>query len=248
MPISELDPRDLAAEPLYFYVGAGLSQAAGICGWRDLAQLIHGYRVAYEGYTGELPPADSAQINSQYLREFVTELAEDGSRILARGSTDRRVFGRTVVLNLLLRHDARRGWPIKEESLRLHAALWPCRPHGIFTTNYDTLIERSCPADIGAYLRVYRHTAAYLPFILSNPVFVLKLHGDVNDIGTMVLDPEYAWRDDQGEFRGQSGEFLQHVLPCGSHARSYRVSWMWVPRSNDQVSASSCRRCDVKRC
>jgi hypothetical protein len=211
MPISELDPRDLAKEPLYFYIGAGLSRSAGICGWHELVERIHGYRVAYESYAGATPIADNAQANSQYLREFVSDVAHDGVRILVRGSTDRRVFGRTVVLNLLLRHDAANGWPVNEQRLQLHAALWSCRPHGLLTTNYDTLIERTCPADTIAYLRVYRYTASFLPFILSNPTFLLKLHGDVNDIGTMVFDPEYAWRDIHGEFHGESGEFLKSV-------------------------------------
>ena len=250
-PVADFDPREYADHPLYFYAGAGLSRSAGIFGWRDLVDRIYGYRTFYEGQAADLPPADTAEVNSRLLREFVAESGVDTHPILSRSSTDQRRFGRTVLLNLLFRHAAN-GWPPSEDGLSLQQAVWRCRPHGVLTTNYDVLIERVCPKEVRALLRVYRHNAAFLPFILTNPVFVLKLHGDINDIGTMVFDPEYAWQHQDGEFGGQTGEWLQqlysaiirrgHVLYLGAGFRDRTIRTLHAARAAATSNAA------LKRC
>jgi hypothetical protein len=178
-------------------VGAGLSRAAGLVSWSQLIEKVHRYRVYFEQYQGTMPPADDAKLNSRYLQEFLAEVdSEHGDcsyPILSALSKSRKTFGRTVLLNLLFRHHHRRNHALAEDDLVLQRRLWACRPQGILTTNYDTLLEVACPSDDRALLRVYRYTAAFLPFIMSNPLFVLKLHGDVNDLQTMILDPESAW-------------------------------------------------------
>ncbi len=58
-----------------------------------------------------------------------------------------------------------------------------------------------------SFLRSYRYDAEFLSFILSNPQFVLKLHGDINDINTMLLDPDRAW--DNGALSGSRGDRLR---------------------------------------
>jgi hypothetical protein len=46
----------------------------------------------------------------------------------------------------------------------------------------------------GAALRSYRYNADFLRYLLSNRRFILKLHGDINDIGCMEFDPKTAWK------------------------------------------------------
>jgi hypothetical protein len=69
----------------------------------------------------------------------------------------------------------------------------------------------------------------------------LKLHGDIDDIGTMLFDPETAWdRNDQlGE---QIGHDLRHVFDaalrsghiiyvgCGGRDRTFRELHQWRGR------------------
>jgi hypothetical protein len=210
VPWVEYDLSATTAAPLYFYVGAGLSQAAGVVGWRKLVITIHRYRVQHEGWTGPPPASDDASANSRYLDDFISERDQDGAQILSAESKDLRAFGRTVLLNILLRHSSDFRTAVPDERLSLQRLLWLCHPHGVFTSNYDTLIERVCPQEMASALRIYRYSAAFLPYILSNPTFVLKLHGDVNDLGSMLLNPESAWSA-AGALNGRRGEWLRQL-------------------------------------
>lgn len=158
----------LRSHPLYFYVGAGVSQSAGLLGWSSLVQAVEQYRRHYETWPDEQSPGKTADEQSAYLQRFVTEEA-----ILEHGSQDHRVFGRLVLLNILLRHRPGMGGTTPELITLmpddLHSWIWACWPHGVFTTNYDVLAERACPPTQSADLRVYRYFAGFLPYILSNP-------------------------------------------------------------------------------
>lgn len=179
--------------------------------WNELLRELERYRVQYEGGGAAAVPQDDALANSRALQRFVDEEnAATGIRLLSRSSGDVRTFGRTVVLNMLLRL-RRPSCPerslgvLTPKDMTAHQLVWHTRCNGVFTTNYDTLLEDSfhlAPLNTRAEenghsgpLRIYKYSAEFLKFILSVPRFVLKLHGDVNDLGTMVFDPASAWND-----------------------------------------------------
>ena len=214
---AEFDFERLRSHPLYFYVGAGVSQSSGLLGWAALVHAVEQYRKHYEAWPEEASPSQTADAQSAYLQRFVTEEA-----ILAHGSLDDRAFGRLVLLNILLRHRPGKAGTMPElitlAADDLHSLIWTCWPHGVFTTNYDVLAERACPPTQSADLRVYRYFAGFLPYILSNPRFVLKLHGDVNDIATMLFDPVSAWSSG-GALAGDASQ-----CPTGTLSRRRRHS------------------------
>lgn len=241
----EYDFARLSGESLFFYVGAGLSQAAGLVGWNGLTDAISRFRREYENDSLDRPPpADTAEQNAAYLRRFIEETGAEGHPILSRSSRDIRTYPRTVVVNLLLRqkrddclHE------LTERDLELHSAVWRTHCQGVFTTNYDMLLEHAfslvVPSERASVygnttpLRTYRYYARFLPYLLSVPRFVLKLHGDVDDIGTMLFDPQTAW-EPKGALYGQTGEDLRRVFDaaqlsshmiyvgCGGRDRTFR--------------------------
>ena len=245
-PTSEcIDWRDysltkLESGPLYFYVGAGLSVAAGLVDWEEMACLIWWFRKHYEKRgPGLCPPREHTQEaalrNAEFLQGFVREKQrENGPPILTRESTSDEALGRTALLNLMLRYrrpriglssdgqgEARPERPLvfrqrpgtepSIEDLRLQSLIWRSRCHGVLTTNYDMLLEHAFSLyDHGAALRSYRYSVGFLRYVLSNPRFILKLHGDINDISTMEFDPWTAW-DCPERLGGLWGEQLKHV-------------------------------------
>lgn len=113
----EVDLSSIASGPLYFYVGAGLSTAAGLVGWSEMACLIWRYLDQYERAQPDDCPLDSADDNERFLADFVIRNTELGSgvRILSRESegpgaetSDGRAFSRAALLNMLLRYRAPR--------------------------------------------------------------------------------------------------------------------------------------------
>jgi SIR2-like domain len=223
----------LGSGPLYFYVGAGLSMsAAGLVGWAEMAWLIWLYRTKYEG-AAEEPPGRTAKKLGSYLQSFLAE-PEDGCQILSRDSKSPKALGRAVLLNLMLRyrgprfelflpkgakepvpkitkHRPRPGAEPSAEDLTLHSLVWRSRCHGVLTTNYDMLLEHAYSLyQHGAALRSYRYNANLLRYLLSNPRFVLKLHGDINDLATMEFDPDAAWVPG-APFRNRYGGQLKEV-------------------------------------
>lgn len=239
---------ELESGPLYFYVGAGLSKAAGLVDWEEMACLIWWFRKHYEKRDPGVCPLrkrtlEAAQENAKYLQEFIDEKergddAKEGSLdsppILSRKSTTDEALGRTALLNLMLRYRRPRmslmsdskgkavpeqppvfrqrpGTEPSTEDLRLQSLIWRSRCHGVLTTNYDMLLEHAYSLyDHGAALRSYRYSAGFLRYLLSNPRFVLKLHGDINDIATMEFDPWSAW-DNRQRLGGEAGEQLKQV-------------------------------------
>ena len=224
----------LGSGPLYFYVGAGLSMgAAGLVGWPEMACLIWLYRTKYELTLWD-PPGQTADKLGEYIQDFVAEEDEEGP-IFSRKSTNRKALGRAVLLNLMLRyraprfelvlpneanapkvpkvaeHRPRPGAEPNAEDLVLHSLVWRSRCHGVLTTNYDMLLEHAYSLyQHGAALRSYRYNAHLLRYLLSNPQFVLKLHGDINDVATMQFDPESAWKTG-ATFRHEYGRQLKEV-------------------------------------
>lgn len=232
----EFDFPRIASGPLYFYVGAGLSMAAGLVGWSEMACLIWIYRKAFEGKDFPPCPDNTSKGIEEFLDRFVRERIQgnlpDSPRILSRSAgqspAERRTLGRVALLNMLLRYRGPRrflkpgggsavvdfdqekqarerpGEEPSQEDLMVHSMIWRSRCHGVFTTNYDMLLEHAFSLfHHGAALRTYRYKADFLRFILSNPHFVLKLHGDINDIATMEFCPRRAWR--KGRLSGSRG-------------------------------------------
>ncbi len=248
---------------LFFYIGAGLSRAAGLVGWKEMAEEISQFRRSYEGDRFDRPPEeDQARENAAYLRRFIEEKDSTGRPILSHGSESTRTFGRTVFLNFLLRckkgeFDQPPGslQLITEDDLELHAAVWKAHPQGVLTTNYDMLMEEAfglvTPSKrIGLYghpasLRTYRYYARFLRFLLSVPRFVLKLHGDIDDIGTMLFDPDTAWNCGQ-PLGGTAGRDLcrafdaalqvGHIvyIGCGGRDRTFRRLHTWPSRAKSR--------------
>lgn len=229
----------IATRPLYFYVGAGLSMGAGLVSWSEMACLIWAYRKCFEGTEDPPCPEKGGEEIEEYLDEFVSEKIEPDRRcsppILSREAgevpEERRTLGRAALLNMLFRYRGPRvrleprggkavpnpnrlrlrpGEEPSQEDLTIHSMIWRSRCHGVFTTNYDLLLEHAFSLyHHGAALRSYRYTADYLRFILSNPRFVLKLHGDINDITTMEFCPIGAWSG--GGLAGDRGTDLERV-------------------------------------
>ena len=211
----------LSSGPLYFYVGSGLSIASGLVGWDEMACMVWRYRRYYEGEdvaTGLLKWLD-AKDKAERARENARFL--QGS--MPQEGKEHNAFGRTALLNLILRRRAPRtrfsvpktrdaNWePLPDEKQQpeersrygqepgaedfaLQSLVWRSNCHGVLTPNYDMFLEHAYSLfNHGSALRSYRYNATFLRYIFSNPRFVLKLHGDINDIGTMLLDPELLW-------------------------------------------------------
>jgi hypothetical protein len=210
----DYDFERLRSGTLFCYVGAGLSVAAGLVDWNKLACLIAQFRDQYEqGRLGPPPSVpDVGPENARYIQAFVDERGARRRTILSRLSPDDRAFGRTVLLNLLLRYRLLgERQAIAPYDLALHWLVWRTGCQGVLTTNYDTLLEQAfIPGEHPGPLRTYRYTAAFLRYLLSNPRFVLKLHGDINDIGTMIFDPYSAWKK-RRLLGGRRGEDLKRV-------------------------------------
>jgi len=219
---------------LYVYAGAGLSMAAGLVGWDEMAALVWYYLKHYEAGKDLLVcpriPAKKARRNALLLGEFVKDVVEAGFL------TSQDSFGRLVLLNLLLRYRAPRtkfiavkkarqmeirrkqntdrfrcGEEPSAEDLTLHSLVWRTGCHGVFSPNYDTLFEHAYSLyHHRSALRAYRYNAEFLRYIFSNRRFILKIHGDINDIGSMELDPDEAWTS--GRFYGTMvGYNLKHA-------------------------------------
>ena len=181
---------------------------------------------------------ETAKKNAAFLQSFVTQREGESQgtpRILSWKSEDPHGLGRTALLNMMLRYRAPRmlfkaaangeaepgergkelhARPGKEpsaEDLALHSLIWRSRCRGVLTTNYDMLLEHAYSLfHHGAALRSYRWNADFLRYLLSNPRFVLKLHGDINDIASMQFDPYQAW-EEGGALYGQRGGDLSEV-------------------------------------
>lgn len=204
---------ELASAPLYFYVGAGLSMSSGLAGWGEMAGIVWWYLKHYEKKTtvGLCPP-DVGKKNAEFLQKFVTS-----GKVLSHNSKHRDGLSRTALLNMILRYRAPRttlntkdpqklvrmlvdgrtryGEEPYAEDLVLQSLIWRTHCHGVFTSNYDMLLEHAFSLfNHGAALRSYRYNADFLRYLMSNRRFVLKLHGDINDIGRMQLSPHEAWK------------------------------------------------------
>lgn len=238
MPWHQFDLSLIASGPLYFYVGAGLSTAAGLASWGEQASLIWSYLRSYEKRECSPCPANKVNEIETLLDDFVRETVDKddprSAAILSReaGEGEPRTLGRAALLNLLIRYRGPRvrlrskdgqavpcgclrprpGEEPSVEDLTVHSMIWRSRCHGVFTTNYDMLLEHAFSLyHHGAALRTYRYTADYLRFLLSNPHFVLKLHGDINDIASMEFRPRKAWSTGGLSQRYGRGEDLKHV-------------------------------------
>jgi|GEM_PF-5134258 len=188
---------------------------------------------------------------------------------------DPRSLGRAALLNMLFRYRGPRvflepqgdvvgrkqkegrlvlrprpGEEPSQEDLAVFSMIWRSGCHGVFTTNYDMLLEHAFSLyHHGAALRSYRYRADFLRFILSNPRFVLKLHGDINDIRTMELCPRKAWAEGGLSETGGRGKDLQRVyeaalnrghmiyLGCGFRDETIRrLHDYWRPKNEGTLT------------
>jgi hypothetical protein len=212
---SEFSLSDLGPEhSLYFYVGSGLSTAAGLVGWTEMACMIWWYLTDRGDPTPGPCPENGGRENEKFLAAFMGLRDDDGHKLLSHESA--KALDRTVLLNLILRYRepsmkyithggtaqkrtperprTRCGREPDPEDLVLQSLIWRTGCHGVLTSNYDMLLEHAYSAfSHGSALRSYRYDASFLRYIMSNRRFVLKLHGDINDIGTMQLNPEDFW-------------------------------------------------------
>lgn len=268
------DLSGLADGPLYFYVGAGLSISAGLVGWDEMACVIWRYLKSYEKAKAVGRCPGNVRDNARLLQSFVEETegltnrSYSLTRILSRESEDHRAFSRTVLLNMLLRYRAPGSGSAKgegvqwerepsEKDLSFQYLLWRSRCSGVLTSNYDMLLEHAYSLfNRGAALRSYHYTADFLRYILSNRRFVLKLHGDINDIASMQFDPHRAWERD-GAFCGREkrGLDLKHVynaileqghivyVGCGFRDRTIeKLHGFWQSKSaRSESRAKYCR-------
>ena len=239
----------LKSGPLYFYVGAGLSTAAGLVNWGEMACTLWWYLKYYENASGVGDcPLDTGEENAEFLDNFVNgPLVINGitiaDRILSHDTENWRVLGRVALLNMLLRYLAPRtknsveaNKPIRKpeedrtrwgeqpnaEDLILQSLIWRAKCHGVLTPNYDMLLEHAFSLfNYGSDLRSYHYDAEFLRYIISNPRFVLKLHGDINDIGTMLFNPKKAWRKQEK----QENEKTTEGKLAGSHGEDLTMAY-----------------------
>ncbi len=237
IPWGSYDLNFLADHPLYFYVGAGLSMSAGLVGWNEMVCLIWWYLKHYEHIRPtRCPKEKEPEENAEFLQSFV-EAAEAPFRwirILSRESNNPFGLGRTALLNMMLRYRApkmafqykkgeaypkhrneqhpRPGREPSKDDLKLQSLIWDSQCSGVLTSNYDMLIEHAYSLfGHGAALRSYRYNADFLRYLLSNRQFVLKLHGDINDIASMQFAPHQAWKK-YGAFGGRESRGLDLKL------------------------------------
>jgi hypothetical protein len=108
--------------------------------------------------------------------------------------------------------------------------------------------------DFGPALHSYRYGAEFLRYLLSNPRFVLKLHGDINDIGSMELDPESAWerrgRLRSGGRKGRGADLKRvysailrqaHMVYVGCGFRDRTISELHAASRHESRTPSTCR-------
>jgi hypothetical protein len=221
-PWTSFDFSALSKGRLYFYVGSGLSRAVGLVGWEEMACMVWWYLANYEGrLPSKACPKKVGLENSEFLHWFVnlesTDRRGKQTRILSHESRDPSSRGRTVLLNLILRYRepiaeyitkngkakkktpdrlrTRCGKEPEPEDLVLQSFIWRTGCHGVLTSNYDMLLEHAYSTfNHGSALRSYRYNADFLRHLMTNRRFVLKLHGDINDIGTMQFNPEEFWK------------------------------------------------------
>lgn len=217
---NSLEFSEFASGPLYAYVGAGLSMNAGLPSWTGASNAFVKY---LHRYADDKAPVnlDPEEVLGSFIERAFTDKGSE--RKYTDGNVDDdTAFGRAAVINMVFRfreeRDAsidndsfsgrapRAGRPPAMEDLYLHSLLWRIGVHGVLTPNYDVLLERAFEFfDHHKDVRIYRYDAAFLPYILSSPRFIVKLHGDVNDIRGMLLHPSNAWSND-GTLNGQYGD------------------------------------------
>lgn len=275
------DLKELAEDSLSFYVGSGLSAASGLVTWGELAQVMDDCRVRCEGRKSALQDNWTADALSAFMQAFLNDPISDSTDSPLALSRDAIEHGddawqqaerRTILLNCFLRNTYSDLYPdgfkygeyekvIKvptgEPRLEHQKALWNCDPKAVLTTNYDVLIENGYHQVLEpSKLRCYRYTAQFLPFIMTNERFILKLHGDINDVGTMQFDPNSAWKSKRA-LGGRAGDdvrkvyekvmFNGHMIYVGAGMRDWTIielhkAWRIASAKKNDKRLNSLRR------
>lgn len=186
------------------FIGSGVSAAVGIPSVSHLAETLLADIAKYDSFG---PYVDAVRQSGARLSDVATLY----KRAFPNDNAHARVADLIEEATATAKHDL-------HDQLRL----LPTVQH-IFTTNWDALIERSFPA---ADRRVIRR-AGELGDIDHRKTNIYKIHGDVFDPSSMVLDtPDY---DDVDV---SSNEFIDHLRAL---ARSHVVLFLGYGLSDDYV-------------
>jgi len=169
-------PQDLleafVAEEVLGVVGAGLSTPAGLPSWRALvSEMIEQCELHVPGF------ADATELRTMLEHNLLPEVADE-----CRARMGNAIF--QGLLYRIFRTPAVRPTAV-------HRALFQLPFLGLLTTNFDTLLEQAfveTRPDSGVP-RVYtQENVPQLARLASERGFsILKLHGDVDDISSIIL-------------------------------------------------------------
>ena len=210
-------------------VGSGLSCAAGAPTWQSmLLQLIAEAERTQKSAITEIANAaemirqgrflDAASLlKSVFGSDFQNEVVRELQRncYLSSDSLDSDAIGHALqgrsVRTLFKPNIAARLESLPIEPTRSHQILAQLGFRAVVTTNYDTLIEDAWPKPAPA---VYSWSHDWAPAVQRGAQVILKLHGDINNRGDLVLAREDYSRE---IFAGASrralyGLFSQRVL------------------------------------
>jgi hypothetical protein len=177
MPLLPLEHdllRKAAAGDLVLFIGAGMSQAAGLPGWREL--LLAGLKYATE---------QSIRIGIAGQDEIRRLLSEED--FLRAATHLKKALGSRNFADYLYRLCVQPD--IKPTAA--HRLLQDVRCAAILTTNFDTLIESSLPPATPVYTQ--RQVIELAAMVSQKRFAVVKVHGTVTHADTIILG-EYDYR------------------------------------------------------
>lgn len=151
-----------------------------------------------------------------------------------------------------LRHRYRKNVPLS----RAHHSIARLGINTIFTTNYDRLLEAAIHRQLGIYPAVITH-ARQLHYIGDDESRVIKLHGDIDDPGTIVLTrrdyAEYAAKHREladvlrSSINGWTVLFIGFGLRDPNFERIYADARSFYDSTNRQAYALMTGTNDVER-
>ena len=149
-------------------VGAGFSKNAidisgkrgSLPNWNQLGDIF------YEKIHGTMPTVGNCYLNPLKLADEV-----------------QAAFGRSVLDQLLKKHIRDRDFEPSDAHTRLLELPWT----DVFTTNYDTLLERGCE---NVFNRRYDIVINQVDIVYSNPPRIIKLHGSFPSERPLIITEE----------------------------------------------------------
>jgi hypothetical protein len=162
------------------FVGAGLSQAAGLPSWEGLLMDLI-----------ELVRANQYNNNSDYIDEL-TNLARDSSKYLIVAQELKDSLQDDFRKYIMKKYDEECPPPPE-----IHKKLIRLPYKFIITTNYDTLLEDAFVEVYAkqAKVRTFRESADVSYDLWGNRQFILKAHGDASSPQQGIILTERDYRD-----------------------------------------------------